>query len=248
MDLLRLREQKQQLEDRSHEQEKRISGLGSEKEDLNRKMLDLQTVYHALTSQHESIEQENRALMTEKSQLSSQLGSMQNAIATGRQKLTSAQDKNRTLKAQLNQLRSDYGSQKKKLDKAQNQIWVTDKRLADLQGTFDDLKIKYDKLVKPARTAKGKYVFEVRHFKRGGVKHIEYKEPGQASFKSASKSALESRLSELRQSKPDSLYIKVIFPEDSGLSYAEAWKFTTNLHKNYDYYFRDAAGSRKKPQ
>jgi hypothetical protein len=35
--------------------------------------------------------------------------------------------------------------------------------------------------------------------------------------------------------------VKVIFPENSGLSYNEAWEFTTHLHSNYDYYFKTEA-------
>jgi hypothetical protein len=37
------------------------------------------------------------------------------------------------------------------------------------------------------------------------------------------------------------LYVKVIFPENSGLSYNEAWEFTSHLHSNYDYYFKSEA-------
>jgi hypothetical protein len=45
----------------------------------------------------------------------------------------------------------------------------------------------------------------------------------------------------LKQEEPDGLYIKVILPKDNGLSYSEAWSFTNELHKKYDYYFQEKA-------
>jgi hypothetical protein len=41
--------------------------------------------------------------------------------------------------------------------------------------------------------------------------------------------------------------VKVIFPENSGLSYNEAWEFTSHLHGNYDYYFKEEEQEKKKP-
>jgi hypothetical protein len=33
--------------------------------------------------------------------------------------------------------------------------------------------------------------------------------------------------------------VKVIIPEDSGLSYNEAWTFTQDILTSYDYYYQD---------
>jgi hypothetical protein len=32
------------------------------------------------------------------------------------------------------------------------------------------------------------------------------------------------------------LYVKVIIPDNSGLSYNEAWRFTNDMLTRYDYY------------
>ena len=32
------------------------------------------------------------------------------------------------------------------------------------------------------------------------------------------------------------LYVKLIIPDDSGLSYNEAWSFTVDMLDKYDYY------------
>ena len=46
---------------------------------------------------------------------------------------------------------------------------------------------------------------------------------------------LEKKLKQLQQQDADNLYIKIIIPENSGLSYNEAWNLTSRLLK-YDYY------------
>ena len=79
---------------------------------------------------------------------------------------------------------------------------------------------------------------EVRYSKKKGVDHIDYKQPGDDGFRSMSRNELDRVLSALKKRHPNELYIKVIFPENSGLSYNEAWKFTHHLHSNYDYYFQ----------
>ena len=50
---------------------------------------------------------------------------------------------------------------------------------------------------------------------------------------------LHRRLQRLKQEKRNGLYVKVIFPGDSGLTYDEAWRFTSDLHSRYDYYSQE---------
>ena len=35
------------------------------------------------------------------------------------------------------------------------------------------------------------------------------------------------------------LYVKIIIPEDSGLTYNEAWEFMRSLLVKYDYYYQE---------
>jgi hypothetical protein len=51
---------------------------------------------------------------------------------------------------------------------------------------------------------------------------------------------LNKRLAKLKDTYAGNLYVKVIIPEDSGLSYSEAWNFTYDLLRNYDYYHQGA--------
>ncbi len=105
-----------------------------------------------------------------------------------------------------------------------------------LQGEYDTIKVAYEKLVKPARTAKGKHVVEVRYSKRNGSKRVEYKDTGDADYKKMSRKKLEKRLARLKKAYPGKLYVKIIIPEKSGLSYNEAWQFTKEMLDRYDYY------------
>ncbi|MGD2083862.1 MAG: hypothetical protein PVF91_12935 [Chromatiales bacterium] len=220
MRLMRAEEERDELEQRTERQQARIGDLGGERDRLAQRADRLEATARQLTDE---------------------LSSARSTLATLRQDYSNLQARHETTQEELERVEQSYAQRQEELSEARSIILARDKRLADLQGTFEDLKIKYDKLVKPARTARGKYVVEVRYSKTDGGYLIEYKEPGQAEFSTLSRAALEKRLSALKAKDPDGLYIKVIFPKDSGLSYSEAWSFTSFLHKNYDYYFREAA-------
>jgi chromosome segregation ATPase len=111
-------------------------------------------------------------------------------------------------------------------------------RLAALRGEYDSLKVKYDKLVRPARTAQGKQVVEVRYVKEGGRYGISLKAPGEDARRPVSRSQLEQRLDRLKRRYGRTLYVKIIIPENSGLSYSEAWNFTQEILNKYDYYYQ----------
>ena len=50
---------------------------------------------------------------------------------------------------------------------------------------------------------------------------------------------VERRLSVLKERYGLDLYVQIIIPEDSGLTYNEAWEFMRNLLVKYDYYYQD---------
>ena len=219
MRLMRAEEQREKLEDQVQGQQDQISALSGQRDELS-----MQT----------------QRLKSKNDQLSDDLSSARGTLDTVRQDLANLQTRYQATQGQLHGLEDASTKQRQELEQAKSLILAKDKRLADLQGSYDDLTVRYDKLVKPARTAAGKYVVEVRYSKVGGKYVIEYREPAQADFTQVSRLALEDRLAILKKRDPDGLYIKVIFPKDSGLSYNEAWSLTSDLHKKYDYYFQDA--------
>jgi len=103
---------------------------------------------------------------------------------------------------------------------------------------YAELEAKYNKLIRPARSSVGKYVVEVRYQKASGNDHVGYKESGANQSQSLSKKLLHQKLSALKKQYGDRLYVKVIIPDDSGLSYNDAWKFMQDILNKYDYYYQ----------
>ena len=47
----------------------------------------------------------------------------------------------------------------------------------------------------------------------------------------------EGLIAALKKEHSKRLYIKIIIPENSGLSYSEAWEFMKSILHKYDYYY-----------
>lgn len=111
--------------------------------------------------------------------------------------------------------------------------------LLTLKGDYETVKSKYEELIKPARSARGKYIAEVYYVKGQSGNVIRYRQPGDIGFSRLSLEEVEKRLSKLKQEQGKNLYVKIIIPEDSGLTYNEAWNFMRNLLVKYDYYYQE---------
>ena len=79
---------------------------------------------------------------------------------------------------------------------------------------------------------------EVRYEKRKGKALIHIKDAGDSRAAVVSSKEMHKRLAALKQSHPGKLYIKIIIPPDSGLSYNEAWEFMKGVLEKYDYYYQ----------
>ena len=211
---------------------RQISDLSDQRDDLNLANTQLQ-------QKNASLESQTQQLSLEKDQLNNRLLVSDEQLQLIKQALAALQNQQQSTQEQLSDLQQSYASKKLELEDARNQIALSDEEFSELRGDYDKLKVKYDKLVRPARTPAGKYVVEVRYSKVNNKYRIAFKTPQQSSFTDISQKALENKLAGLKKSHPKKLYIKVIFPESSGLSYSEAWEFTTRLHKKYDYYFQE---------
>ena len=108
----------------------------------------------------------------------------------------------------------------------------SEKQLLSLQGEYTELDQKYQKLLKPARSSKGKQVVEVVYSKSG----YNIRKPGEATLRNIGRAALDAELSALKAQYGTELYVKVVIPDNSGLSYNEAWRFTSEMLAKYDYY------------
>ena len=113
---------------------------------------------------------------------------------------------------------------------------LSTRQIDTLQGEYDELSVKYDKLIRPARSAKGKHVVTVRYRKENGHYLSRIRDTGEADYSVVSRKELHRRLAKLKDDHSGNLYVKLIIPDDSGLSYTEAWTFTRDILDKYDYY------------
>lgn len=144
-----------------------------------------------------------------------------------------------SLQGTVEDLRKAEQERMTELNRMRQQHSDAEQQLASLQGNYDELSVKYDKLVKPARAATGKFVVSVRYRKEGKLYQLEYKETEQGEYRTLTRRQLDERLSKLKAAHPGQLYVKLVIPEDSGLSYTEAWTFTQDILTAYDYYYQD---------
>jgi chromosome segregation ATPase len=169
---------------------------------------------------------------------------LQNALGDSQRKTEELSNQLNTVVIDLDKLRSSYEQQSDELKKSRDTIIVLSEQkdsqaneLASLKNEFGSLKVKYDKLIKPARTAKGKYVVEVNYQKVKGNRRIRFKDAGDSDYRTVDIKELNDILAKLKREHDKKLYIKIIIPEDSGLSYNEAWEFMKGLLEKYDYYY-----------
>jgi len=158
-------------------------------------------------------------------QLESQNRAQQNQLASARDEIAALQQNSQQQASELTRLRQDQLTEQ--------QLLIT------LKSDFDELKVKYDKLIKPARTAKGKHVVEVRYEKVAGKQQIALRDEGQTEYRQLNKAEMEQILSVLKRANPGKLYVKIVIPDNSGLSYNEAWKFTKEVLQQFDYYYTE---------
>ncbi|MBT7409547.1 MAG: hypothetical protein HN826_07610 [Methylococcales bacterium] len=142
----------------------------------------------------------------------------------------------KTTETRFNQLQDNNKQQAESLKIALTQITETTEELQQSNNQFQLLEQKYNKLIRPARTAKGKFVVEIRFYLKNKKESIEYRTPKNRKYQAISSAQLDVQLLQYKKRFPKKLYIKIVFPKNSGLSYNEAWKFTNRVLKKYDYY------------
>jgi len=209
----------------------------------NQDVANLMQERNNLTQQAAQLLLERQRLEESADQTRNQLNISHQELADLQQRLSTLQTHFQEKEQQLADARTTLDQQNESLTNARVDRQQTEQKYLVLADEFDNLKVSYDKLVRPARSAKGRYLVEVRYIKRQGNYQISWRQGGNTDFIPISSTKLDKALAALKQQKPDGLYIKIILPENSGLSYSEAWKFTSHLHKNYDYYFQEAAES-----
>ena len=109
--------------------------------------------------------------------------------------------------------------------------------LARQRQDFSSLEDKYLKLVRPARSSMGKQVASVQYRRDNGQFQYLFKGINADKWEEISRIEMFRRLGALKKQLGEELYIKIVIPDDSGLSYNEAWGFTKTVLSEFDYYY-----------
>ncbi|TLS73508.1 hypothetical protein FE236_13185 [Mariprofundus erugo] len=179
---------------------------------------DLKAALAALTLRHDTLMAEKSELEKNKAELAANLLQRDQELKERQQQYQLSQD-------QIAELKSLSTTQLDQLKK--------------IEAEYASLEVKYNKLIRPARSSLGKYVVMVRYHKQDGQLAIEIKAENDAAFIPVDGTGLHTRLGQLQKEYGKKLYVRIVFPDDSGLSYTEAWNLTESLLRMYDYYYQE---------
>ena len=247
LEIMRLQEKGMRSETLIAEQLRAISGLTNERDDLAQQAAQLALLRERLEADVKKRQARIDAAMQLLDERQVQLNAAQRSIGTLEQTTEQLRARVAESQDQAERLQRTVAEQRENLEQARLKEQEVERRHLVLASDFDNLKVKYDKLVRPARSSTGRHLIEVRYWKKDGKYHTSWREGGEGSFQKISRARLEKILQRLSKEKKNGLYVKVIFPDDSGLSYSEAWKFTSELHGKYDYYFKSEEDGKNKP-
>jgi len=232
------------------EQQAGIAALQRESGDLKSQLEQTRAKLDETTLELESANAQNQALsnriaaLNEKMSneidaLNRQLAQQRNESEQTRNQLSAARGEIAALSASNESQQQNIAELTREKTELNQEVEKYNQQLLTLKGDYETVKSKYEELIKPARTAKGKYIAEVYYVKTNSGKVIRYREPGDSGYSRMSLAELEKHLDKLKAEKGKDLYVKIIIPENSGLSYNEAWEFMRNLLVKYDYYYQD---------
>lgn len=206
---------------------------------LRMRMMQVSEQTNRLHTELEDKEKQIIIVLSEKDQLKDSLTKNENKITHLSSQVSAMED-------DLSQLATDVRTKQSEIDnERQRVIVITDERdkqlqkISSLENDFGTLKTKYEKLIKPARTSKGKYIVSVDYERINGKERIHIKGANDEHHTVVTKKQLHNRLAALKKRHAKKLYVRIIIPEKSGLTYNEAWTFMRGLLTKYDYYYQD---------
>ncbi len=247
LEIMRLQEKGVRSENLIAEQLRAISGLTNERDDLAQQAAQLALLRERLEDDVKRRQAQIDSAVKLLDQRQIQLNAAQRSVSTLEQATEQLRARVAEGQKRTERLQQTLAEQRADLEQARLKEQEVERRYLVLASDFDNLKVKYDKLVRPARSSTGRHLIEVRYWKEDGKYRMSWREGGEGSFQEINRARLEKVLQRLSNEKKNGLYVKVIFPEKSGLSYSEAWKFTSELHGKYDYYFKAEEDEKNKP-
>lgn len=235
-------EAEKSLQDTSMENatlEEQLAQAQNEVSMLRMQLLQANEQYNQLNNELEDKDKQLVIVLSDNERLKSAVENNESHIARLSTQVSSLQEN-------LSQLNIDIEQKEKELeDERQKVIIITQERdtserkLSSLEDDFGSLKVKYDKLIKPARTTKGKYVVSVNYERIDGKTRIRFKDQDDEKYTTLTQKELNNKLDALKKKHAKKLYIKIVIPKDSGLTYSEAWSFMRGILQKYDYYYQE---------
>lgn len=140
---------------------------------------------------------------------------------------------------QLEKMREEGVLHEQMYVEVEEQQRQTREELELLQKEYEEMGEKYAALSKPARSPMGKVVAAVRYRKVDGQPSFMLKFPDAEQFESIGREEMHQALSRLREEHGDKLFVRIVIPMDSNLTYQEGWEFSLDLLRRYDYYYAD---------
>ena len=216
-----------------------------DKSQLQEKNEESQKDFDTLQAVYSLLQKDNRSLFDRINDAEKQIEELEADLKTANQTIEEKQQQIEFVETEIETKTTALKNTSKALSQTSVALTQTSQELnettevlSQTQEEFTLLEKKYLDLVGPARSELNKYVVRVR-FKRSGNRNIiEFARPEDNKLVQLSLPQLHQRLAQLKKLKADDLYVKVVIPSDSGLSYDEAWRFTQDILNKYDYYYQ----------
>jgi chromosome segregation ATPase len=219
--------------------EEQLAQAQNEVSMLRMQLMQASEKTNALNVELENKDKQIVIVLSDNEQLKNSLSRNENQIASLNSQISAMENNLAQLNIDIAQKETALEEERQKIIIITQERDTQSRQLTALEDDFGSLKVKYDKLIKPARTAKGKYVVSVNYERIDGKERIRFKDSGDENYTVVTEKQLNSKLSKLKQKYPKKLYIKIVIPKESGLTYSEAWTFMKDLLDKYDYYSQE---------
>ncbi len=214
-----------------------LQQVRSENETVNQALEESQQQLTDTESTLSNLQTEKESLQSLNTSAEDKLAQLNEALVTKTQQAEELSEQVEVKQQALDKAETEANNSREEVDALREKSQEGYEQLASLQGEYDSLDTKYQKLLQPARSGKNKHIVKVIYTKKKGVSAYQLQKKEGGKYKTLSRSGLNKQLSALKKKYGTDLYVKIIIPDDSGLSHTEAWKFTSTILKTYDYYY-----------
>ncbi len=219
--------------------EEQLAQAQNEVSMLRMQLMQASEEANQLTTELDDRDRQIVIVLSENEQLKNAVNRNESQLAGLSSQIASMQDNLSQLNIDIEQKQNELEEERQKVIIITRERDTSSLKLSSLEDDFGSLKVKYDKLIKPARNAKGKYVVSVNYERIKNKERIRFKDSGDENYTIVDRKQLHSKLAALKKKHPYKLYIKIVIPKESGLTYSEAWTFMKSLLHKYDYYYQD---------